>query len=220
MGVGPDDALPSRRGFGVSGDDAVNAESDEQDRQDMQSLAAGREFALDALINRHGARLFNYLTRYLGSHAEAEDCVQETFVRVYLHRARFRPAARFSTWLYTIATNRARNMRRARRAECALDEIASIDSLASMADPAAMAAEQMALQEQAEEVRQAVLALPEELRAPLVLFEFDNLSQAEIAEILGCTRKAVEVRIYRARQILRKALSVTRQVTAQIVAKL
>jgi RNA polymerase sigma-70 factor (ECF subfamily) len=82
-------------------------------------------------------------------------------------------------------------------------------------DSAANALEQLLVQEQTEEIRRAVLALPEALRAPLVLFEFENLPQAEIAKVLGCTRKAVEVRIYRARQILRKALAAQMPITAK-----
>jgi len=182
----------------------------------MRRLVSSQEVALDDLMNRHGQRLLNYLTRYLGNEAEAKDCVQETFVRIYVHRAKFQPTARFSTWLYTIATNCARNLKRARRPEVRLeDETALGDSLVAVPDSAANALEQLLVQEQTEEIRRAVLALPEALRAPLVLFEFENLPQAEIAKVLGCTRKAVEVRIYRARQILRKALAAQMPITAK-----
>jgi len=208
--------VPVRQQLGVSPDDAVNVESDELDRQDMRRLVSGQEAALDDLMNRHGRRLFNYLTRHLGNEAEAKDCVQEAFVRVYVHRAKFQPSASFLTWLYTIAMNCARNMKRARRHEiCLDDESAQSDLVNSAPDSAANASEQLQLREQTEEIRRAVLALPEELRAPLVLFEFESLSQSEIAQILGCTRKAVEVRIYRARQILRKALTAQQPTAVQ-----
>jgi RNA polymerase sigma-70 factor (ECF subfamily) len=194
----------------MSRDDEVNRDSDEQDRQDMKRLVAGHDTALNDLMERHGQRLFHYLTRQLGSETEAEDCAQDAFVRVYVHRAKFQPSASFSTWLYTIATNRARNMRRGRRPEVSLDEDrdggGSFDQLP---DPAVNTTEQLMVREQTEEVRRAVQALPEDLRAPLVLFEFENLSQGEIAEILCCTRKAVETRVYRARQILRKTLALS-----------
>jgi len=161
-------------------------------------------------MKRHGQRLFHYLKRLLGSETEAEDCAQDAFVSVYLHRTKFHPDARFSTWLYTIATNRARNMRRGRRPEVSLDEDrdggGSFDQLP---DPGANTPEQLMVREQAEEVRRAVQALPEDLRVPLVLFEFENLAQGEIAEILSCTRKAVQMRVYRARQILRKTLALS-----------
>jgi len=107
-------------------------------------------------------------------------------------------------------------MKRARRHEiCLDDESAQSDLVNSAPDSAANASEQLQLREQTEEIRRAVLALPEELRAPLVLFEFESLSQSEIAQILGCTRKAVEVRIYRARQILRKALTAQQPTAVQ-----
>src|ERR1041384_3753816 len=85
------------------------ATGDEQDQQDMARLAAGHDAALNELMARHSGRLFGYLVRILTNETEADDLAQETFVRVYLNRARFRPSARFSTWLFAIATNLARD---------------------------------------------------------------------------------------------------------------
>lgn len=166
----------------------------------MARLAGGHDAALNDLMTRHGERLFHYLTRQLGNETEAEDCAQETFVRVYQHRAKFKPDAKFSTWLYTIATNLVRDIwrKRGRRPETTLDE--------RLPDGGLSADEGLMQDERAAEVRRAVQALPEDLRAPLVLFEFENLAQTEIARILKCTPKAVEVRIYRARRRLRETL--------------
>jgi RNA polymerase sigma factor (sigma-70 family) len=79
--------------------------------------------------------------------------------------------------------------------------------LETLLDRAALPGEQMEAGERAAQVRAAVQALPEELRTPLLLFEYENLTQIEIGEILHCTAKAVEVRIYRARNLLRKSLA-------------
>jgi RNA polymerase sigma-70 factor (ECF subfamily) len=183
---------------------------DEQDRQDMARLAGGQETALNDLMERHGQRLFHYLLRQLSNESDAEDCAQEAFVRVFLHRAKFRPGAKFSTWLYAIATNLARDCHRrhVRHPEISLpqgeDGAGGIEMLP---DQSPLPGEQMQAGEQAAQVRAAVQALPEDLRTPLVLFEYENLAQAEIAEILHCTPKAVEVRIYRARNALRKSLA-------------
>jgi RNA polymerase sigma-70 factor (ECF subfamily) len=183
---------------------------DEQDRKDMERLAAGHDAALNDLMERHSERLFHYLLRQLSNASDAEDCAQEAFVRVFLHRAKFRSAARFSTWLYAIATNLARDCRRrqARHPEVCLPEGEGGHGggLEMIPDLAPLPAEQLQAEEQAVQVRAAVQALPEELRTPLVLFEYEHFAQAEIAQILQCTPKAVELRIYRARNSLRRLL--------------
>jgi len=185
---------------------------DDADRQDMARLAGGHDAALNELMARHGQPLFLYLVRLLGSEAEAEDLAQETFVRVYQHRDRFWPDAKFSTWLYTIATNlvRDRFRWRGRHPQVSLDA-ATADGAATLGDmlPTSQPGPDETLQtgERVAAIRRAVAALPEDLRVPLVLAEYEERSQAEIAEILACSVKAVEMRIYRARQTLRKELA-------------
>lgn len=88
--------------------------SDDRDRTDMASLAAGREAALNDLMERHGEKLFHYLIRSLQNEDEAADLAQETFVRVYQNCAKFDPAQKFSTWLYAIAGNMVRDYYRSR----------------------------------------------------------------------------------------------------------
>lgn len=184
--------------------------SDEQDRLDMQRLADGHDAALNALIERHGQRLFHYLLRQLPNEAEANDVAQETFVKVYLNRTRFRAESRFTTWLYTIATNLVRTHYRwkGRHPEVSLDaEDAEHRSMGEvLPDPAASPSEVLIAEERSRQVRNAVQALPEDLRTPLILAEYENLSQLEIAEVLNCSRKTVEMRIYHARRALRKTL--------------
>ncbi len=184
---------------------------DEADQRDMERLIQGHDGALDNLMGRHGERLFNYLLRQL-SQSDAEDCAQEAFVRVYLNRGKFRLGAKFSTWLYTIATNLARDCqrRKTRHPEISADaesEGGGGTLLETMADGAPTPTEALLAAERAGQVRQAVQSLPEELREALILYEYENLSQQEIADILGCTPKAVETRIYRARNLLRKLLA-------------
>ena len=102
----------------------MSAESNEElDRLDMAQLAAGQDASLNLLMERHGPKLFHYLIRVLQDEAEASDLAQETFVRVYQHRARFNSGQKFSTWLYAIATNLARDRLRwrARHPQVSLD---------------------------------------------------------------------------------------------------
>jgi len=177
----------------------------------MERLAAGHHAALSNLMERHSLRLFHYLVRQLHDESEAEDVAQETFVRVYQHSKKFDPEQRFSTWLYTIATNLVKDRFRyhSSRPQVSLDASGESESGLGEIIPdenVSTPSENIQADERAEAVRNAVAELPEELRTPLILSEYENLSHAEIGQILSCTPKAVETRLYRARQKLRPAL--------------
>lgn len=185
---------------------------DALDQADMARLVAGKENALSALMDRHAGSLFGFLCRFVGDEDAANDLAQETFVRVYQHRTDFKPGHRFSTWLYTIAGNLARNHLRARgrRPEVPLDAPPAeggpglADTLPAMdptPDEAAVRAEAQAA------VRHAVSELPDDLREAIVLCELEDRTLAEAAGILTTTVKAVESRLYRARQQLRTRLA-------------
>src|SRR5262245_56097275 len=88
--------------------------TDDQDRDDMLRLAAGHGPALNELMERHAPKLFNYLLRSLQNEEDAADLAQETFVRVYQNRTNFDPNFKFSTWLYSIASNLVRTQFRYR----------------------------------------------------------------------------------------------------------
>lgn len=184
---------------------------DARDRADMVRLIAGNDVSLNDLMERHATPVFQFLCRMLGNEDDANDLAQETFVRVYRARTSFRIDHKFSTWCYTIAANLARNQFRwrARHPTVSLDADTegmgqSIGStlLASQPGPS----EQALVAERAAAVRAAVNRLPEELREALVLCEWEDLSVAEVAAILETTPKAVESRLYRARQVLRERL--------------
>ncbi|HEY3916125.1 MAG TPA: RNA polymerase sigma factor [Verrucomicrobiae bacterium] len=185
--------------------------ADEQDRADMARLLAGHDAALNDLMERHGEGLFHYLIRCLQNEDEAADLSQETFVRVYQHRQKFDSRQKFVTWLYAIASNLVRDYRRwhGRHPHVSLDAANDKgDGLGeTLPGEKPSPSEEIQAGERADAVRRAVAELPEELRVPLILAEYEERSQAEIGEILGCTAKAVETRIYRARQQLRARLS-------------
>ncbi|MCI0541553.1 MAG: RNA polymerase sigma factor [Verrucomicrobiales bacterium] len=187
------------------------SDSDAADARNMARLVEGHEAALDELMERHAEKLFHYLIRSLQDEEDAADLAQETFVKVYQNRARFDPRQRFSSWLYAIASNlvRDRFRWRSRHRQVSLD--AGNDTTGSafhetLPENRPSPDESVQAEERAETVRRAVAALPEDLRLPLILVEYEGRSQAEIGEILGCTAKAVETRIYRARQQLRVSL--------------
>ena len=186
--------------------------SDEQDAADMARLTKGHDAALNDLMERHGGKLFHYLARALQSEDEAADVAQDAFVRVYQNRDRFDSRQKFVSWLYAIATNlvKDRYRYRTRHPQVSL-EAESGDTAVSLgeqlADEGANPAEKAESSERGEVVRRAIGALPEELRLPLILAEYESHSQAEIAQIVGCTVKAVETRLYRARHRLREVLA-------------
>ncbi len=189
--------------------DTTDAEA--LDRADMERLAAGHDAALNDLMERHATAVFQFLCRMLGSEDDANDLAQETFVRVFRARETFRTTEKFSTWLFTIAANLARNHFRWRarhptvslEAESAVAEQTLADILPS---DAPSPGEQALTFERATAVRAAVGRLPDDLREAIVLCEFEERSVAEAATILETTPKAIESRLYRARQILRDRL--------------
>lgn len=177
----------------------------------MERLAAGHDSALNGLMERHGERLFHFLIRLLQNEGDAEDLAQESFVRVYQHCSRFDTKQKFTTWLYAIASNLARDRFRwrARHPQVSLDaesEEAGGTLTDVLTDQEPSPIQSMEAIERAAAVREAIAALPEDLRLPLVLAEYQNQTQAEIAEVLDCSVKAVEMRIHRARQQLRERL--------------
>jgi len=185
---------------------------DEQDAQDMARLADGHETALNDLMERHAKKLFHYLLRSLQDEDDATDLAQETFVKVYHNRGKFDSSQKFTTWLYAIASNlvRDRYRWRSRHPQVSLDaengqtEASLKDNLPAIDETPD---HNLQAEEQAAAVRKAIAALPEELRQPLILAVYQELPQAEIAALLKCSVKAVETRIYRARQHLRAALT-------------
>ena len=174
----------------------------------MSALAAGDLPALDALMLRWQTPLRAFLFRHLQNEADAIDLAQETFVRIYRHRDRYRSGARFSTWMFQIALNLARDhARKHQRRRTDSLEAASPAATAALAAPGAPPDSAARRREEIAAVRDAIAALPEDLREVLVLFEYEEKSHAEIAEIIAASPKAVETRLYRARDKLRASLA-------------
>lgn len=188
----------------------ATTDADALDRADMQQLKAGDDDALNRLMQRHANPVASFIFRMVTNEADAEELAQETFVRLYRARDTYRPDARFTTWLFTIAANLARNelRRRSRHPNVSLD--APDDHEQNLGDclPASGAAPDHAMsgQERLEEIRGAVARLPDDLREALVLCEWEEMTMADAAAVLKTTAKAVESRLYRARNLLRERL--------------
>jgi RNA polymerase sigma-70 factor (ECF subfamily) len=143
----------------------------------------------------------------LGNREEAEDATQDTFLNLHRHGHRFRFESRFSTFVYRVAVNAALNRRRSlgrRRSQVeAFTELQSVAQLGSTpSDPEALLVGDRLRARLASEL----LALPETLRAPVILFDIEGLSYGEISEVLEVAEGTVKSRIHRARQALRARL--------------
>jgi len=180
----------------------MTAPAQDCDEDTMLALQRGDDLALNRLMDRWQVPLRAFLYRSTQNEHDALDLAQETFVRIYRHRARYRAGARFSTWMFQIALNLARDhaRRQRRRPTAPLDEAPEPTTSRHPGHEATEA-------EAAAAVRAAIAQLPEDLREAVLLSEFEQLSHAEIAEIAGATPKAIETRLYRAREKLRALLA-------------
>ena len=179
------------------------------DEELMRRLQGGEEAALASLMERWEMPVKRFIFRLLGNVTEAEDLAQEVFCRIFTRRTHYRPGAKFSTWCYAIAANLAKNRLRwwQRHPVHSIDAwIEAGGEIANESRAGASAAQAALRQEQILAVQQAVAALPLDLRTALILFEYEEQTTAEIAAALDCTPKAVENRLYRARQLLRRSL--------------
>jgi len=183
---------------------------DAPDSELMTQLAAGEDLALNALMSRWSGRVVAFLFRMTGQRESAMDLTQETFVKLYQARHRYRPQGQFSTWLFAIAANLARNHARwtSRHPTVSMDAAGhdAAEHFPEPADPGQSPAEAALAREKSAAVNAAVLALPLDLREALTLFVHEEMSYVQIAELAHCSPKAVETRIYRARLILKEQL--------------
>ncbi|WP_374584000.1 RNA polymerase sigma factor RpoE [Pseudoduganella sp.] len=175
------------------------------DRELVERARAGERAAFDQLVARYQRRLLRLVLRLLRDQAEAEDVVQETFLKAYRALPRFRGEAAFYTWLYRIAVNGARNAILRRRQRSGPQGIAP--SQAPAPPPEIGTPESMLLSKQVMRAIDAALeALPLELRTAIVLREIEGLSYEEIAQIMECPLGTVRSRIFRAREAIARRL--------------
>jgi RNA polymerase sigma-70 factor (ECF subfamily) len=180
------------------------------DAELMLRLKDGEDSMLNELMARWQQPLVAFIYRYIRHETDAFDLAQETFVRVYETRRRYTVQGKFSTWLFTIAANLCRNHLRwrLRRREAGPEtpdtedaELAvRVQSPVDSPDQAAMRSESISL------VKVAIDKLPHDLKTAILLHEYQSLSYAEVASVLSCSVKAVEMKLYRARQLLRETL--------------
>ncbi|WP_067732405.1 RNA polymerase sigma factor [Novosphingobium naphthalenivorans] len=167
---------------------------------------AGRQTGYSGLMQRHREAVFRLVRNHLPDEADALDVTQECFVSAFAALHRYDPARPFRGWLLRIALNKCRDWARRRAVRAFFTFARPLDDALNLADSAPDPERALSGSEEAARLRTAIAALPAQLKAPLLLCAIEGLSQDETAEVLEISRKAVETRIYRARQKLSAAL--------------
>jgi RNA polymerase sigma-70 factor, ECF subfamily len=193
------------------------------DVQLMLDVKSGDEASFELLLHRYRTPLVNFLYRMVRNREQAEDLAQEVFIRVYRARAEYVPSAKFTTWLFRIATNLALNSlrdNRYKKLEDSIDAPARIDSEEGDDRPLDVAEKHPNIEQHLVEearvkmIRHAIDKLPEKQRAAVLLHKYEELDYAEIAKILSCSESALKSLLFRAYETLRVELAplVTHQV--------
>ena len=176
----------------------------------MMRFAAGDPAAFDLLVERHRAAVTSHLYRLVRRRDVAEDLAQDVFVRVFRSRAKYRPNAKFTTWLFHITTNVGLNWRRDTRRESShvslQKEVPNARKL-ELRDPTPCADELLIRQCFAKEIRDAIEALPPKQLAAVLLHKYECMEYAEIAAVLGCSIQALKSLLFRAYETLRRNLA-------------
>jgi len=177
----------------------------------MGRVAEGDERAFTELVRRFQGRVINLVSRVLNDREVSDDLAQEVFVRVYVHRRNYRRGSKFSTWLFTIAANLAKNeiRRRVRRKNWfsldALQEMVN-DSAIQLADPKEGQDVELQREQLKQAIGKAIATVPEKYRVALVLRDLEGFPYEEIGEMLKIPGGTVRSRINRARGILKRKL--------------
>ena len=165
----------------------------------MARVASGDERAFRILARRHVPRAVGLARRILGNSADAEDVAQDAMLRVWTNAPRWKPIASFKTWLTRIVVNLCLDRKRK-------TPFAPLEAAGEVVDPAPNAAAQRETDDTSRRIDAAIATLPDRQRAAIVLTYREGLSNAQTAEVLETTVKAVETLLVRAKQSLRDAL--------------
>ena len=201
MGPSPPRGTAGEGGGRLERPGRAAAGSPDPDLALVRRAGAGDQAACAALVDRHLTRVLALAARLLGDRAAAEDVAQEAFLRVWRHAGSWRAGeARFATWLHRVTVNLCQDRRRRRR-EAPLETAAD--------PPSPEPGPEAALQRRAvaARVEAALAALPERQRTALVLCHYQELSNAEAAQLLGVTVEALESLLARGRRRLREILA-------------
>ena len=180
------------------------------DAELMLRVKDGDEASFGLLLEKYRASVSHFLYRMVQDQAVSEELAQEVFLRVYKSRATYEATAKFTTWLFRIATHLALNWLRDEKNERGqerLDQGTEDAPAREVPDRARSVEQQMVQAVRVEEVRRAVAALPEKQRAAVLMHKYEEMEYAQIATVLSCSESAVKSLLFRAYETLRTRLS-------------
>jgi RNA polymerase sigma-70 factor, ECF subfamily len=168
----------------------------------------GASFAV--LLDKHRSSVVHFLYRMIQNQAVSEELAQEVFLRVYRSRATYEPTAKFTTWLFRIATHLALNSLRDgkhERAQERLDDDSSDLPVRQVSDTRPSVEQSMVYQAKLDEIRRAIAMLPEKQRAAVLMHKYEEMEYSQIAKVLSCSESAVKSLLFRAYETLRARLA-------------
>jgi RNA polymerase sigma-70 factor (ECF subfamily) len=184
------------------------------DVQLMLDVKAGDEQSFELLLRKYRTPLVNFLYRMVRDTAVAEDLAQEVFLRVYRARQEYAPSAKFTTWMFRIATNLALNSvrdNRHRQMEISMDQTVDTGEdehrAMEVPDRAPSVEQELVARCRAELIMKAIHLLPEKQRAAVLLHKYQELDYDEIARVLECSESALKSLLFRAYETLRVELA-------------
>ena len=196
----------------VLGADAGASGEERSDAEIMLQVKAGDDSAFAYLVQKYRRPMVNFMYRMAHNAAGAEDLAQEVFLRVYRSRETYEASAKFTTWLYRIATNLAVNHARDTRHERAENQV-SLDEpdeesgrTLDLPDRSPSAEENLVQRERLAAIRQRVQALPERQRIAVLMHKYQQMDYRQIAEVLKLSESATKSLLFRAYETLREEL--------------
>ncbi len=180
------------------------------DAELMVRVKEGDGASFGVLLDKHRSPVVHFLYRMVQNHAVAEELAQEVFLRVYRSRGTYQPTARFTTWLFRIATHLALNALRDgknERLQERLDDDSGDMPVRQVSDLRPSVEQSLVYQAKLDEVRRAIAALPEKQRAAVLMHKYEEMEYAQIARVLNCSESAVKSLLFRAYETLRARLA-------------
>jgi RNA polymerase sigma-70 factor (ECF subfamily) len=176
----------------------------------MLRVRDGDQASFGLLLERHRGAVIHFLYRMVQNQGIAEELAQEVFLRVYKSRSSYEPTAKFTTWLFRIASHLALNWIRDGRNEkrqASLDEESSDGTARQVPDRSRTVEQELLYQVKLTEVRQAIESLPAKQKAAVIMHKYQEMGYAQIADVLSCSESAVKSLLFRAYESLRMRLA-------------
>ena len=180
------------------------------DAELMLRVKEGDGASFGLLLEKHRSPVVHFLFRMVQNHAVAEELAQEVFLRVYRSRATYEPTAKFTTWLFRIATHLALNALRDGkhdRGQERLDNDSRDVPARQLSDARPTAEQTLVYEARLEEIRRAIAMLPEKQRAAVLMHKYQEMEYSQIATVFGCSESAVKSLLFRAYETLRARLA-------------